>query len=250
MFEAVKKDLHEQYFGDEKRPKNPFKNCKSALEVFHLSRRIQAEIGMTLRRIGIICSEEGEIRLKGDTKKIFQVEKFITPAGSQLPAQKQDATGVEKYYKRDYFLPLYDMLTALSTQNLQHEGIQLEALNGQRLYCRKGVISTQQVWPPTHERLYNFFKSYLEDKAHFFKELEGILEIGCGTGALSMILSKYTKKKETIHTLDVNPEAVKTVDMNKNILGIQDRITSVQADIKTLASMSDSQLSTFFENHK
>ena len=88
----------------------------------------------------MICSEEGEAKFKGQNTKIFQVEKFF--GSKETNASKEStSTSVEKYYKRDYFLPLYDMLTGLSTQNLQHEGVQLEALNGQRLYCRTGVSS-------------------------------------------------------------------------------------------------------------
>ena len=85
-----------------------------------------------------MCSEEGVVSMKGGTQKIFNVEKIITRYPETKTEQNEDK-GVEKFYKRDYFLPLYDMLTAISTQNLQNEGIQLEALNGQNLYCRNGV---------------------------------------------------------------------------------------------------------------
>lgn len=65
-----------------------------------------------------------------------------------------------------------------------------------------------------------------------------------------MILSKYTKKQESLHAIDINPEAIKTVDMNKNILGLQDRVKAHLGDIKELAEMPDDKLSAYLSFHK
>lgn len=88
----------------------------------------------------MICTESGEIRMKDSSSKVFNIEKYLKKqdTGETKSAESNDKD-IEKYYKREYFLPIYDMLTAVSSQNLQHEGVQIEALNGQRLYCRKGV---------------------------------------------------------------------------------------------------------------
>lgn len=143
IFEAAKSAVIERYYGTKKKPKNPFQNCKTPVEVFHLSRRISAEIGTTLRRIGVVCNEEGQIQLKAESgHKVFNIEKYIlTPELKKSPEPSDKSNKqIEKYFKRDYFLPFYDFLTAMSNQNMQHQGIQLEALNGQRIFCRAGVI--------------------------------------------------------------------------------------------------------------
>jgi len=65
-----------------------------------------------------------------------------------------------------------------------------------------------------------------------------------------MILSKYVKKQETVYGIDVNPEAIKTVEMNKNILGLQDKVKACVGDIKTLADMSDADLDSYLQFYK
>lgn len=63
-------------------------------------------------------------------------------------------------------------------------------------------------------------------------------------------MSKYVKKNEVIHAIDINEEAVKSVDINKNILGLQDKIRSFKADINRLASMKDEEVDAFLSFHK
>lgn len=163
--------MTERYYGTTKKPKNPFQNCKTPTEVFHLSRRISAEMGNTLRRIGVVCNEEGQIQLKGDSgHKIFNLQKFIeTKKKSQEIPEKQNKQ-IEKYYKRDYFLPFYDYLTAISNQNMQHQGIQLESLNGQRIFCRAGVISNfkRSGLPPTSDS--TIFSKRISLRGHIILE--------------------------------------------------------------------------------
>lgn len=106
------------------------------------------------------------------------------------------------------------------------------------------------MWPPTHDRLFKLFKSYLEEKAFLMKEVNGVLDIGCGSGILSFIALNYLSKKEKVHCLDVNIEAIKTVQMNKNILGVQDRVNEFKADINMLASYDDPQFESFANKQK
>lgn len=97
-------------------------------------------MSFTLRRIGVICTDEGEVSLKSDSSnKILNISKYFKDAKyfEESPATANNE--VEKYHKRNIFLPFYDMLTANSIQNMQHQGIQIESLNGQRVYCKPGV---------------------------------------------------------------------------------------------------------------
>lgn len=53
-----------------------------------------------------------------------------------------------------------------------------------------------------------------------------------------------------IHALDVNPEAVKTVDMNKHILNLQDKLFAHHLDIVELAGAKDEEVSLILEQLK
>mgnify|MGYP000101841677 CR=1 FL=1 len=259
----MKKVVHERYYGNEKKPKNPFSNCKTPAEVFNLSRRIANETNLTLKRFGVVCSNDGDVLLKGEKHKIFNVEELIErdkitkdknlirygrtedkSESKDVAVNKGDASGLEKHYKRDYFLPLIDMLSAVSNQFLQHEGIPLEVLGGMKIYCRKGV------WPPTQDKLYSFFKAYLQERAHFIKEQKGVLDIGTGTGILSFILQKFLDKDEVIHAVDLNDEAIKTASMNRSILNCEQNIKTHNFDIRMMSKFSDSQLDLFLKKEK
>lgn len=255
IFTAVKGQVFETYYGTKARPKDPFRNCQTPSEIFNLTRRIQAEISLKLKRIGVICSNDGDVCLKGEQHKIMNIDQVMrqrgksettgehTSADSEL-AKKDDLSSAEKFYKRDNFLPMIDMLQTISGQFLQHEGIKLDVLKGAKIHCRPGV------WPPTYERLYDFYRAYLEDRTHLIKELQGVLEIGTGTGVLSAILSKYVGKPEVIHTIEINPEAVKTADMNKSILNLDSKIKNTKGDIRILSEMNDEQLDGWLDFNK
>ena len=40
LFDSVKKLIYETHFGTEKKVRNPFRNCKTSLEIYNLHRRI------------------------------------------------------------------------------------------------------------------------------------------------------------------------------------------------------------------
>lgn len=260
-YNSAKAIITEVYYGNRKHPKNPFRNCKSPKEIFNLSRRISLEINGKLKRIGAVCTESGEVLLKGEQHKILDINKLSEFAGvaetEQVPANKQYSNkqstevsteqakaDMEQYFKRDYFLPVTSMLAAVSLQNLQFEGIKLDSMGGLKLYCRKGV------WPPTFDRIYSLYKSYLEERSHFLKEVNGILEVGTGSGVLSYILSKYVDKEQKIHALDINSDAMNTVTMNSNILNLQDKILPVEMDFTALADLSEKDCDKVLNKHK
>lgn len=246
----MKAILTEVYYGTRKRPKNPFRNCKSPKEIFNLSRRISLEINGKLKRIGAVCTEAGEVLLKGEQHKILDINRLaeftaeepvktpaagttFKPASTTELSTEQAKADMEKYYKRDYFLPVTTMLTAVSLQNLQFEGVKLDSMGGLKLYSRKGV------WPPTFDRIYSLYRAYLDERSHFLKEVSGVLDVGTGSGVLAYILHKYLDKEQVIHAIDINPEAIKTVAMNSNILNLQHKINPVLLDFAELADLSD-----------
>lgn len=73
------------------------------------------------------------------------------------------------------------------------------------------------------------------------KELRGVLDVGTGTGILSLIASDFTRKGEKIHCIDFNPEAVKTVNINKHILGLESTISEHQLDLVDFVQKSQAE---------
>ena len=253
IFEAIKAMLFDSYYGQ--KAGNPFRNCKGPNDIFHLARRISLEISLQLRKIGVVCTATGDVLLKGENHKILDMEALSNSAhfveGSAEPGSEVvPLETAEKFYKRDLFLPLVDLLSLVSQQNMQTEGVKLEALSGKKLYCRRGVDSAEQVWPPTHDRLFKLFKSFVDEKAFFMKEVKGVLEVGCGSGVLTFIALQQLNKKEKVHCFDLSLEAVKTVQMNKNILDLQDRVNEFKADVNMLASFDDAQFEYFAQKHQ
>ena len=53
------------YFGDKRRIKNPFRNCKTPLEIFHVNRKIQQEKQSMLQRVLVLFNSDGSLRLEG-----------------------------------------------------------------------------------------------------------------------------------------------------------------------------------------
>ena len=144
--------VKEMYYGSEGKPKNPFRNCKSPSEVFNLSRRISLEQSGFLNRIGVICDNEGHVQLKGEKHKILDPESLYTslkeePSDNKAQEAKDKSTDLaqnkpadmEKYYKRNFFLPFPSMLSTISSQFLQQEGVKIEPLKNKKVYCRRGV---------------------------------------------------------------------------------------------------------------
>ena len=99
---------------------------------------------MQLRKIGAVCSATGEVLLKGEKHKILDMDAFSNSThyiGNEAEISKEVVAkeSLEKFYQRDFFLPIVELLSIVSHQNMQMEGIKVEALNGKKLYCRRGV---------------------------------------------------------------------------------------------------------------
>lgn len=74
------------------------------------------------------------------------------------------------------------------------------------------------------------------------------MDVGCGTGILSFILAGYMQKGKQIHAIDINTDAVRCTDINKNILGLHDKIDQHQIDIKHLAQCDDEKYKRYVES--
>lgn len=145
IYESVKKDIHKKYYGTDKKPINPFKNCKSPFEIYHLSRRITMDINSKLNRIGVICTLEGSVLLKGEQHKILDMQSLISKLKYKRidDNDSKDVVDIKesnKYFKRDIFLPMIELLSTISLQNMTIEGISMDVLNGKKLYGKRGVV--------------------------------------------------------------------------------------------------------------
>lgn len=73
---------------------------------------------------------------------------------------------------------------------------------------------------PTRQNYLELLGKYLSNKRISANE-DTILDVGCGSGVLSFVLAKQASKNSKIIGLDINPQAVKTANMNATRLKIE-----------------------------
>lgn len=53
--------------------------------------------------------------------------------------------------------------------------------------------------------------------------METCVDFGCGTGVLPIVLSENAKYQGKIYSVDSQPNAIKSTDINTQIFGLKDR---------------------------
>lgn len=78
------------------------------------------------------------------------------------------------------------------------------------------------VWPPTNKALYKFVFNLMVKNAKFIEHKSKILDIGSGTGILSILIDKAASPKQcTYYCLDKNPEALRNTMVNLELNGMR-----------------------------
>ena len=91
----------------------------------------------------------------------------------------------------------------------------------QNIISKYRIFNYYNVFPPTHKILYKFIFNQLKKNQNFLKARETFLDIGCGSGILSVLYRKAVKSKKTkFYSLDKNPDAVKNTLMNCGLINL------------------------------
>jgi tRNA/tmRNA/rRNA uracil-C5-methylase (TrmA/RlmC/RlmD family) len=231
LFKSIRKKMYENYYGTEKHPENPFRNCKSPKEIFNLSRNIKFDLKMKLSRIGFILLRNGEISVQHKNASILQNniniqainKEFIKKHETSLIMNRSNSEE-NKFYKYDYFMSVEMYEGIISTNSYIQKGISIKALGDKKVYTYYGVFN------PTRQDYLELFDEYIRENIRDLKQnSKNCADLGCGTGILSLILSQNGIPR--IYALDKIENAILAAKNNSQSMGYFDNIRVINFDV-------------------
>ncbi len=106
-----------------------------------------------------------------------------------------------------FYIPVYDYLKINDSISKQ---VRVDALNDY-------LVSHYSVLPPASQKIYTLFKTTLETLLLSIPIGIYVLDMGCGSGVLTIITAKVIGSKlNSIHATDILPEAIGTCKYNIN----------------------------------
>ena len=217
LFLGYKRSIARTNYGTQKKPQNPFKKCKTPSEIFNLSRRIKLNEKSLLARIYVIGNYDGTLRIKGESA-----------VSGLLKSTIEDSQRFENnklgYFKYEYLLPIPYWQGLHSADEYEKEGISIKSLDSKKIYPHHGV------WSPTSQHYLSVLEKYIEENRNSLKHKKNILDVGCGTGILSFLLSVKCELK-SIYGIDLNPKAIECTRLNSQLLDLQSNIKAEKMDI-------------------
>ena len=220
LYQGYKKKVYAQFYGTAKKPRNPFKNCKTNADIYNLNRRIRMQIAAFLTRITFIVDYEANLRVKGQNLSMSDTLKgIITP--SQGQNMQETKIG---FYKHNFLIPVSFWQGIHTSDEWEKSGITIQALSGKKVY------PLYSVWSPTSQTYLTLLENYLEEKRNMIRSRKNVLEIGCGTGVLSFMTVQKTGLKD-IYAVDVNKKAVECTRLNTQLLDMIDSIKAGVLDV-------------------
>ena len=127
LYNGYKKKLYEQFYGTNKKPRNPFKNCKTNKDVFNLSRRIKMQIKSFLGRICMIVDYDATLRIKGENVPYSDTLKGL------LIDKSKDQENKVGFYKHHYLVSVAYWQGIHSSDEWEKVGIKVEALSDKKV---------------------------------------------------------------------------------------------------------------------
>lgn len=227
LLKSLRKKLSQQYFGTDKHPENPFRNCKTPKEIFNLSRNIKFDLKMKLSRMGFILLKNGEVSVLHKGESIIPNNLNIQQINKDFIAKHEltkDSMQDDKFSKHDYFLSAEMFEGIISSNNFIQKGISIKCLGEKKVYTYYGVFN------PTRQDYINLVDSYLKDNIRDLKtSVKSCVDLGCGTGILSLMLSFYGLPR--IFSLDKSENAILACKTNSQAFGYFDNIKPIKFDI-------------------
>jgi 16S rRNA G966 N2-methylase RsmD len=231
FYNSIRKLIFSDFYGDKKKSNNPFEKCKTAKEIFDLSRNIKMNVKKELSRFGFKLYKTGEIDIKFGDKSYLKDNVMLQDTLKQLIVKYENDLNElvsikesdSKFQKHDYFISYPSLEGAVSSMSYSQKGIIIKALQNKRIFPLFGVFS------PTRDDYIELFNSYLNENYKDVKHLNKALDIGCGSGVLSFIMAQFGINK--VIALDKDKNAVISCKTNAEALGFHNKITAFQYDI-------------------
>lgn len=229
LFKSLRKKLMQNYFGTEKQPENPFRNCTSPKEIFNLSRNIKFNIKMQLSRIGFVALRSGEVSITHRDASTLHNNIHIQTIVKDIiksheAAIAQSGVQMDKFSRYDYFLSAETYEGIVSSNNYVQKGITVKALGDKQVFTNYGVFN------PTREDYLGLFSNYLRENTKDIKHfVKNAIDIGCGTGILSLIMASHGIPR--IFAVDSFDKSIEATTTNVQALGYVETIKPVQLDL-------------------
>lgn len=237
-YNGVKRRILKDIYGTAKSPKNPFQKCKTNKEIFDLHRRILIQQKHILARICLFVDYEGSIRIKGDQKSSIPTSLTLKAILEQVSKSGEEGS----YFKNDFIVPVSYWLGLNSSDEWEKKGISIDVLGGAKIYPHYSV------WAPTSQHYLSIFDEYIEKKKSFLKSRKNTLDIGCGTGVLSLILNKKCEGIKDIYAVDSNKKAVECAKINSQIFDASEITRIEQLDF--VDAVNTNKIDTFLTEKK
>jgi methylase of polypeptide subunit release factors len=88
-------------------------------------------------------------------------------------------------------------LGIISAEEYEKKGIPVKILDGKKIY------PMYSVWSPTSQTYLQLLDQFIQTKYKYLKTMNSALDIGCGTGVLSIAL-KLNAKIKNVYAFDQN----------------------------------------------
>lgn len=168
----------------------PFHTCEIPYDVFHMQRRTKLTIKQYLSKMGFLMLRDGTLEVKGDSKpEIKDVEEILLEMASQFEMSST-------FKKPDYFVPMTVVEGLASSANMLKRGIQIHCLQSRLIYPLYGV------WTPTTQEYLSLLSNYVSQKTSHYSRFKNMVDLGCGTGVLSIVLCENGGFGGQIYSID------------------------------------------------
>ena len=221
IYTSVKNKYTRKLYGisESGNSKNPFEAVsESPNGIYNLNLRIKKELHLKLNRIGFMIFRDGNLNL-AKFPKSEQIEAI-------LKTFREPIEEPTSYFRHEYFISVGCYLGIMSANGYTKKGIQIKVLNNQIIY------PLYSVFPPTQQKYIDMFDKYLKRILSKYtpKSRLPTLDIGCGTGILGFILKKNGLGGEKVYSIDNNSFAIKSTDLNSQILGMAGHFNPILFD--------------------
>ena len=132
------------------------------------------------------------------------------------------------FAKPDYFVPFPVIEGLASSEAYSKSGIMVHCLDSRLVYPQYGV------WTSTSQEYLNLLSNYVQQHKGQYKNQRTMVDLGCGTGVLPIVMSENGGYTGKVYSFDNQPNAIEATKMNSQIFGMGNRLIAQEADIVDL----------------
>ena len=113
------------------------------------------------------------------------------------------------FSKPDYFVPIPVIEGMTSAESMAKKGIMIHCLDSRLVYPQYGVYTS------TSQEYLNLLSNYVQQrKSHYSRNFSNMVDLGCGTGVLPIVMSENGGYAGNVFAFDSQPNAIEATKMN------------------------------------